>query len=67
MKLATISVKMHNPGKKIEIEVDDAAILKLFTDTAETKTSLSLLWKVFLLGTGSTAVISSAGLIAQVS
>ena len=65
--LATISVKMDNPGKEINLKVDDAAILKLFTDTAETKTSVSLLWRVFLVGTGGTASLSLAGLIAQVS
>ena len=65
--MAKISVKMSNPGKKIEIEVDDSEVLKLLTDCAETKTSLTLLWRVVLLGMGTTGSISLAGLIAQVA
>ena len=65
--MATITVKMDNPGKEINLEIDDAALLKLFTDTAETKTSVSLLWRVVLLGMGTTGSLSLAGLVAQVT
>jgi len=57
---------MDNPGEEIKLKVDDKTLLKLFTDTAETKTSVSLLWRVVLLGMGTTGSLSLAGLIAQV-
>lgn len=63
--LATITVYFDNPGEEIEISISDEMLMKLFTDTAETKSSLSLLWRVVLLGMGSTATLSLSGLVAQ--
>jgi len=48
--MATLTVKMSNPGDEVRITVDDAALLRLFTDSASTKKSVDLLWKVVLGG-----------------
>lgn len=48
--MATLTVKMGNPGDEVRITVDDTALLKLFTDSASTKKSVDLLWKVVLGG-----------------
>lgn len=48
--MATITVRMSNPGDEVRITIDDAALLRLFTDSASTKKSVDLLWKVVLGG-----------------
>jgi len=46
--MAALFVK-SNPGD-LQIEIDDDALMKLFTDMAVVKNSVALLWKVVLGG-----------------
>jgi hypothetical protein len=38
--LATLTVVSKNPGREVQIQIDDAAILKLFEDAAECRESV---------------------------
>ena len=48
--MATVTVKMDNPGDTFTFKPDDKTFLKLFTDVAECKGSVERLWVVTIAG-----------------